>query len=102
MEEAPTQKLALVVGNADYAEHPSIPSAAVDVVNVANVLKNLGFAVTQVSNIKRSADFWNISFLPFVSRVRDNDLVVVYFSGHGLNYGGAESIRHDRLSEDGS
>jgi hypothetical protein len=88
LEEAPTQKLAFVLGNSAYANHDAIPSADEDAKNVASTLKNLGFVVFEAANIKHAASFWDVKFQPFLNRIRENDLVVFYFSGHGLNYGG--------------
>jgi len=90
--ERPTQKLALVVGNSSYAEQEVIPSSNADAVNIASALRRLGFTVTEAHDVKRAPDFWAINFQPFLDHIKENDFVVFYFSGHGLNYGGENFI----------
>jgi hypothetical protein len=84
----PTKRLALVIGNSDYVHHGTIRSSAEDARNATILLKKLGFQVFEASNVKNGAEFWNIHFLPFVSKINENDFVAFYFSGHGLSYGG--------------
>lgn len=88
LDEHPTQKLALVVGNSNYERQNPIPSSDVDAINVAKALTQLGFSVTEAHDIKLAADFWHIWLLPFLDHVKENDFVVIYFSGHGLSFGG--------------
>ena len=92
MEERATQKLAFVIGNSIYSDQQVIPSSNVDAIKVANELRNLGFTVTEVHDVKRAPDFWDIKFQPFIDRIKENDFVVFYFSGHGLNYGGENFV----------
>ncbi len=92
MDERPTQKLAFVVGNSSYTNQQSIPSSNTDAIRFAAALKNLGFTVTEVHDVKRTADFWNIKFMPFLAQIKENDFVVFFFSGHGLSYGGENFV----------
>jgi hypothetical protein len=92
LDEKPTQKLAFVVGNSDYDLQAKIPSAAVDAKNVSLTLSKLGFSVTTAYNVPNSSEFWEIYFRPFLKRIKANDFVIVYFSGHGLSYGGENYI----------
>lgn len=88
MDERATQKLAFVVGNSAYAPQPGIPSSNVDASGVANALRQLGFKVTELHDLKRAPDFWEIHLQGFLDQIKENDFVVFYFSGHGLNYKG--------------
>ncbi|MGT2503614.1 caspase family protein [Bradyrhizobium guangxiense] len=92
VDERPTQKLAFVLGNSLYADQGNIPSAETDARQVAASLRGLGFSVIEVHNVKRAPDFWTVSFMPFVNRIKENDFVVFFYSGHGLNYGNENFI----------
>jgi hypothetical protein len=92
IDEHPTQKWAFVIGNSNYVEQEVIPSSSTDAKSVAKALRDLGFSVTEVHDVKRAPDFWTIYFQPFLDRIKENDFVVFYFSGHGLNYGGENFI----------
>jgi hypothetical protein len=92
VDERPTQKLAFVVGNSKYETQEAIQSAETDAKKIAKALKDIGFSVTEAHDVKRAPDFWTISFQPFLNRIKENDFVVFYFSGHGLNYGGENFI----------
>jgi hypothetical protein len=92
MDERATKKLAFVVGNSIYADQENIPSSNIDAIKAAGALRNLGFTVTEVHDVKRAPDFWAINFQPFLDRIKENDFVVFYFSGHGLNYRGENFV----------
>ena len=92
LDEHPTQKWAFVLGNSNYVQQDHIESASTDATNVANALHDLGFTITEVHDVKRASDFWTIYFQPFLDHIKENDFVVFYFSGHGLNYGGENFI----------
>ncbi|MBC7832395.1 MAG: caspase family protein [Hyphomicrobium sp.] len=82
------KKLALVVGNSDYENTTALPSAKEDAASMAKLLRDAGFEVVDATNVKTRADFLHTYFLPFLDKVDQDAFVVVYFSGHGFNYGG--------------
>lgn len=88
MDERPTKRLAFIVGNEIYGKHERLPSAKVDAERMEGVLKALGFDVSRVSNIGNRAEFWDVNFSPFAKKIKENDLVVFFFSGHGMAYKG--------------
>jgi hypothetical protein len=93
LDEHPTKRLALVIGNSNYLHQRPIPSSAVDAHQVAETLRKMKFdAVEEVHEIKSGVEFWNLHFLPFISKIKENDFAVLYFSGHGLSYGGENFI----------
>jgi Caspase domain len=97
LDERAIQKLAFVVGNSTYADQEKIPSSNVDAIKAAEALRGLGFAVTEVHDVKLAPDFWEIKFQPFLDQIKENDFVVVYFSGHGLNYRGENFVAMTNL-----
>jgi hypothetical protein len=88
MEERPTKRVALVIGNKNYQHQGILPSSAVDAREVAKALRQLGFAVTEAVDVKNAAEFWHIHFMPFLASINENDFALFFFSGHGLTYGG--------------
>lgn len=84
LEKEP-RRLALVVGNPDYASLDDIPSSAVDVRKIADALEDLSFEVTETKFTSRS-QFEDL-LVDFRQKVDVGDLVVVYFSGHGFSHG---------------
>ena len=82
------KKLALVVGNSDYENTTSLPSAKEDAASMAKILRAAGFDVVDATNVKTRADFIYAYFEPFLEKIEQDAFVVVYFSGHGFNYGG--------------
>ncbi len=85
LEKEP-RRLALVVGNPDYDSLVDIPSSAVDVRQIAEALKDLGFEVTKGTFTSRS-QFEDDLLVPFREKANFGDLVVIYFSGHGFSHG---------------
>jgi hypothetical protein len=97
LDERAIQKLAFVVGNSAYADQETIPSSNVDAIKTAEALRNIGFTVTEVHDVKLAPDFWEIKFQPFLDRIKENDFVVFYFSGHGLSYRGENFVAMTEL-----
>src|SRR5260370_42400270 len=69
IDEHPTKRLALVIGNSSYVHQAHIPSSATDAQGAAKTLRALGFAVTEACDVRKSNDFWNQHFPPFVSNI---------------------------------
>jgi len=82
------KRLALVVGNGDYANTTKLPGARVDADKMEEILRGLGFTVTKVTDVQTRAEFLTVHFLPFVAAVGEGDIAVFYFSGHGFTYAG--------------
>jgi formylglycine-generating enzyme required for sulfatase activity/uncharacterized caspase-like protein len=77
--------LALVIGNADYADHP-LASASRDADDMGTALGALGFDVTRRTNLDEAA--MRQALDAFAARLGPNDTALVYFAGHGLQVGG--------------
>jgi uncharacterized caspase-like protein len=88
LDDRPPKRLALVVGNADYANTTKLPGTRVDADKMEEILHALGFTVTKVKDVQTRAEFLTVHFLPFVAAVGEGDIAVLYFSGHGFTYAG--------------
>ena len=75
------RRLAFVVGNSAYPDAP-LKNPGNDAQDLGAALERLGFRVTLRQNLgKREFDR---EFEQFTREVRDNDLALFYFSGHGM------------------
>lgn len=78
-------RIALVVGNARYADKP-LKNPANDADDVARELQRLGFTVQRHQDLGRRE--MNEALRRFSTAASRADLAVVYYSGHGLQAGG--------------
>ena len=54
---------------------------------MTSTLQSLGFTVDLVQNTKTFNEFVNLHLVPFAAKIKEGDLVLFYFSGHGFGYG---------------
>ena len=82
------RRIALVIGNANYTYHTLLQNPQLDAEMVANELRELGFDVMTVYDGNK--EDMNKSLHAFVGKAKDGryDMAVVYYSGHGMQYGG--------------
>lgn len=80
------RRLAFVVGINDYLHIPKLDKAVGDALAMSALLTNIGFKVTPVINPTRRA--LNIAVGEFAAKLRQDDLVFVHFSGHGVEIDG--------------
>ena len=83
------KRLALVLGNDQYvnlASRSQLKRAVNDARAVSQAFTDLGFDVTEVENISRSA--FNAKWQEFLLDVQEGDVVAFYFSGHGIEVEG--------------
>ena len=80
------RRLALVIGNKDYQFANPLRNPLNDATDITHALQQLGFTVTTVTN----ADYrtTQAAINRFADELRPADVVVFYFSGHGLGYNG--------------
>ena len=90
MASAQQPRLALVIGNQDYANVPKLRNAAADAQAMAALLRERGFDVTERLNLDRR----NLlrSFEDFRAKVRAGSVVVFYYAGHGVQVDGANYL----------
>jgi formylglycine-generating enzyme required for sulfatase activity len=79
------RNVAIVIGNADYAER-ALPGAQHDAGDVSAALLSLGFDVTQLTNV--DADAMQHAIDSFIDRLGPRDNALLYFAGHGFQAGG--------------
>jgi uncharacterized caspase-like protein len=79
-------RVALVIGNAAYADADEpLKEALNDTHAIADELKRDGFAVTSGDNLSRTA--MQRTFDTFYGTIKPRSLVVVFFSGYGIQSG---------------
>lgn len=76
---------ALVVGNADYTERP-LRNPVSDAELISGALVELGFEVSKVINADRNR--FNREINSFAQMIREEDEVVFFYSGHGVQING--------------
>jgi len=81
------RRFALVIGNSNYTNLTSIPSAAVDAEQVSQKLKELGFDVEAHYDVRTRYQFWEEIYPAFRQKLTTGDFIVFYFSGHGFSNG---------------
>ena len=80
--QAQAARLALVVGNDNYAHVSKLANARNDAQTIGRELQASGFAVTRVLDATRDA--MNEAYDIFMRKVEKGDEVVFFFSGHGV------------------
>jgi uncharacterized caspase-like protein len=83
------ERLALVIGNRDYAVG-ALKNPINDAQAIEQVLRQLGFQVTLVRNLKRDEIGRTID--AFAARVRPGDDIVVFYAGHGIQVKGVNYL----------
>lgn len=83
--EQNSARLAVVIGNQDYAEIPDLSNARYDAERMAELLRNEGFTVFAAYDIDRRGfeDLLRTSIL----NVSDGTEIVFFYAGHGLQIG---------------
>ncbi len=80
---AHSKRLALVIGNNEYNEVSKLQKAVNDSQAIASVLREIGFEVTQLDNLK-SRDMNFAIYSDFISKIQPDDEVFFYYAGHGV------------------
>lgn len=83
---ASTRRIALVVGIGGYSYARDLPYAVSDAGHIAEALKEGGFLVRPIMNASRHQLMSEIE--EFAERVKEGDIVVIYWSGHGIQVDG--------------
>lgn len=86
MAQAVQKRVALVIGNADYASLPKLVNPHNDMREVAATLRAAQFEVFQGRNLSR-IEFEEV-LKSFLRAVENADVSLVYYSGHGIQIGG--------------
>jgi uncharacterized caspase-like protein len=79
-------RVALVIGNSAYQNEAPLPNPARDAAAVGHSLERLGFdAIVATDLDKRAMDE---AFRRFAHAVRDADVALFYYAGHGMQFQG--------------
>ena len=86
--QTPRVGLALVIGNASYAQE-ELPTVRTDRAMMARALRSQGFAVREVEDLAKRADFEE-AFRNFLEAedAQSDDVLLIYYSGHGVQIEG--------------
>ncbi|MEP1613519.1 MAG: caspase family protein [Roseobacter sp.] len=76
------KRVALVIGNSDYANATSLRNPENDASAISNKLKGLGFDVIEGTNL--DYDALRDTVRQFAGEARDADLTIFYYAGHGI------------------
>jgi Caspase domain len=86
-------RIALVVGNADYLNVPSLANPAGDASLMASTLKKLGFKlVGDGAQINLDKKAFDSAVRSFGSQLQGADVGLFYYAGHGLQVRGANYL----------
>ncbi len=86
LDAAEARRLALVVGNADYAAAPDLKNPVSDARAVAATLERLGFEVTLLTDVP-IAEFWP-KVDSFAVEAQTAEATVFYYAGHAFQMQG--------------
>ena len=76
------ERVALVIGNAQYAHAPRLANPLSDAADIGAALNRLGFAVTKLENANYTA--LRQALLAFTRAASAADIAVVFYAGHGI------------------
>lgn len=79
-------RVALIIGNANYAGYPVLPNTQVDAGIVANALRRADFSVDVKNDL--DGDGMRRALGAFRAKATGAKVALVYFAGHGMESGG--------------
>ena len=81
------RKLALIIGNENYQRSENELSHSTETIQeLSNLLTKIGFRVTTSTNLEKYD--MTTEIISFSRTIKDGDLVLFYFSGHGYQVNG--------------
>ncbi len=80
------RRVALVVGNSDYAHAPKLRNPVNDAFDVGSALQKMGFDVVRVTNAGKKQ--FQYALRQFQQKLSPDAVAVVYFAGHGIQANG--------------
>jgi formylglycine-generating enzyme required for sulfatase activity len=86
-----TRRVALVIGNSVYQNVVQLANPANDATAMATMLKGAGFDVVQLKRDLKASDMRR-ALRDFTDDVRDADVAVVYYAGHGIEINGTNYL----------
>jgi hypothetical protein len=85
------KRVALVIGNGAYSKVPQLINPSNDATAMAALLRDAGFDVVQA---KTNLDLTSLrrALRDFIDNVRDADVAVVFYAGHGVEVNGTNYL----------
>ena len=84
--KATVKRVALVIGNSAYAHVRALPNPTNDARSIAKSLRDIGFVVTEGSDLDRTA--MQSTIRDFLREAARAQIAVVYYAGHGIQVDG--------------
>jgi uncharacterized caspase-like protein len=94
---APSARLALVIGNSAYEGAPPLKNPVNDAADICAALRRLEFEALCHTDVPDRAAF-DALVQRFVSRLGPTSVGLFYFSGHGVQVGGANYLVPTRVA----
>ena len=85
------KRIALVIGNGAYVKVPKLPNPTNDSAAMVGLLRKAGFDVVEEKTDLR-ADAMRRVLRDFSEHVRDADIAVVFYAGHGMEMNGVNYL----------
>jgi formylglycine-generating enzyme required for sulfatase activity len=85
LAQTKARKIALVIGNTEYASNP-LSNPVNDAQLIADSLKKIGFQVVIKKDLTKEQMV--LAFDQFAREIKSGDVVFFYYAGHGLQIGG--------------
>ncbi|KIC21147.1 MULTISPECIES: caspase family protein [unclassified Leisingera] len=78
----PEKRVALIIGNSDYAAVPKLRNPGRDAADLASALRRIGFEVSEFENLDYRG--MRLALRDFSATAEQADVVLVYYAGHGI------------------
>jgi uncharacterized caspase-like protein len=86
-EAVAERRAALVIGNSAYKNVPTLANPSNDAKAVSELFKKAGFEVVE-TRVDLGIVEMRRAIRDFTDQVRDSDIAVIFFAGHGMEVGG--------------
>jgi uncharacterized caspase-like protein len=86
-EAVAEKRAALVIGNSAYKNVPALSNPSNDARAVSELLKKAGFEIVE-TRVDLGIVEMRRAIRDFTDQVRDSDIAVIFFAGHGMEVGG--------------
>ncbi len=80
------ERVALVIGNSNYAQLPRLTNPVNDASDVSQSLQRVGFQVTTIKDA--GFEQLRVALLAFGRQAADADMALVFYAGHGIEVAG--------------
>jgi uncharacterized caspase-like protein len=85
------KRVALMIGNSAYLHVPKLPNPRKDAEAIAHIFREAGFDLVD-GKVDLGADAMRRTLREFSQQVRDVDVAVVFYAGHGIEMNGVNYL----------